>query len=37
MIEVYKIVHNIYDHESVLNRFRNNEISQRAVHTDDIL
>ena len=30
MIEVYKIVHNIYDHESVPNLLRNNEISQRT-------
>ena len=29
MIEVYKIIHNIYDHESVPNILRNNEISQR--------
>ena len=30
MIEVYKIIHNIYDHESVPNLLRNNEISQRT-------
>ena len=30
MIEVYKIIHNIYDHESVPNLLKNNEISQRT-------
>ena len=30
MIEVYKIIHNIYDHEYVPNLLRNNEISQRT-------
>ena len=29
MKEVYKIIHNIYDHESVPTILRNNEISQR--------
>ena len=29
MIEIYKIIHNIYDHESVPYILRNNEISQR--------
>ena len=33
MIEVYKIIHNIYDHESVPNILRNNEISQRTGNT----
>ena len=28
MIEVYKIIHNIYDHESVPHLLKNNEISQ---------
>ena len=28
MIEVYKIIHNIYDHEYLPNLLRNNEISQ---------
>ena len=30
MIEVYKIIHNIYDHESVPNLLKNNEVSQRT-------
>ena len=30
MIEVYKIIHNIYDHESVPNLLKNNETSQRT-------
>ena len=30
MIEVYKIIHNIYDHESVPHLLKNNEISQRT-------
>ena len=30
MIEVYKIIHNIYYHESVPNLLKNNEISQRT-------
>ena len=30
MIEVYKIIHNIYDHEFVPNPFKSNEISQRT-------
>ena len=30
MIEVYKIIHKIYDHESIPNLLRNNEISQRT-------
>ena len=30
MIQVYKIIHNIYDHESLPNLLRNNEISQRT-------
>ena len=30
MLEVYNIIHNIYDHESVPNLLRNNEISQRT-------
>ena len=30
MIEVYKIIHNIYDNESVPNLLNNNEISQRT-------
>ena len=30
MIQVYKIIHNIYDHESVPNHLRNNEMSQRT-------
>ena len=30
MIEVYKIIHNIYDHESVPNLLRNYEMSQRT-------
>ena len=29
-IEVYKIIHNIYDHESVPNLLKNNELSQRT-------
>ena len=33
MIEVYKIIHNIYDHESVPNILRNNDISQRTGNT----
>ena len=32
MIEVYTIIHNIYDHEYVPNSWRNNEISQRTEH-----
>ena len=27
-MEVYKMIHNIYDHESVSNLLRNNEMSQ---------
>ena len=30
MIEVNKIIHNIYDHESVPNLLKNNEMSQRT-------
>ena len=30
MIEVYTIIHNIYDHESVPHMLKNNEISQRT-------
>ena len=30
MIDIYKIIHNIYDHESVPNLLKNNEISQRT-------
>ena len=30
MIEVYKILHNIYDHESVPNLLKNKEMSQRT-------
>ena len=30
MIEVYTIIHNIYDHESVPHLLKNNEISQRT-------
>ena len=30
MIEIYNIIHNIYNHESVPNGFRNNEVSQRT-------
>ena len=30
MVEVYKIIHNIYDHEFVPNLLKNNEISQRT-------
>ena len=30
MIEVYTIIYNIYDYESVPNSLRNNEISQRT-------
>ena len=30
MIEVYKIIRNIYDHEFVPSLLRNNEISQRT-------
>ena len=30
IIEVYKIIHNIYDHESVPNLLKNNKISQRT-------
>ena len=30
MIKVYKIIHNIYDHESVPNLLKNNEVSQRT-------
>ena len=31
-IDVYKIINNIYDHESVSNPLRNNEMSQRTGH-----
>ena len=30
MIEVYQIIHNIYDHETVPNLLRNTEMSQRT-------
>ena len=33
MIEVYKIIHNIYDHEAIPNLLRNNEMSQRTGNT----
>jgi len=33
MIEVYKIIYNIYDNESVPNLLKNNDISQRTGNT----